>query len=62
MKDRGIEAKRMRFVHSTRRSEAKMILVEAVRGGRAGVKVEDPLYIYGEDGGYTQEMEKVYSA
>jgi len=62
MKDRGIEAKRMRFVHSTRRSEAKMILVEAVRGGREGVKVEDPLYIYGEDGGYTQEMEKVYSA
>ncbi len=62
MKDRGIEAKRMRFVHSTRSSEAKMILLEAVRGGRAGLKVEAPFYIYREDGGYTEEMERIYKA
>jgi len=62
MKDKGIEAKRMRFVHSTRSSEAKMILLEAVRGGRAGLKVEAPFYIYREDGGYTEGMERIYKA
>lgn len=62
MKHKGIEAKRMRFVHSTRSSEAKMVLLEGVQGGRSGLKVEVPLYIYREDGGYTQEMERIYNA
>ncbi len=61
MKRKGIESKRMRFVHSTPSSEAKMVLLEAVRGGKAGLKVEAPFFIYKEDGGYTEEMEKIYN-
>lgn len=60
MRSRGIEAKRMRFVHSNSSAEAKMVLVEAVQGGRAGVKVEAPFCIYREDGGYSEEMKKIY--
>ena len=60
MRKRGIEAKRMRFVHSIPSAEAKMVLVEAVQGGRAGIKVEAPFCIYREDGGYSEEMEKIY--
>jgi len=60
MRRRGIESKRMRFVHSTPSTEAKMVLLEAVQGGRVGLKVEEPLYIYREDGGYTEEMERLY--
>jgi tRNA1Val (adenine37-N6)-methyltransferase len=62
MRGKGIEAKRMRFVHSTTSSEAKMVLLEAVQGGRVGLKVEEPLYVYGEDGRYTEEMERIYKA
>jgi tRNA1Val (adenine37-N6)-methyltransferase len=62
MRGKGIEAKRMRFVHSTTSSEAKMVLLEAVQGGRVGLKVEGPLYVYREDGGYTEEMERIYKA
>jgi tRNA1Val (adenine37-N6)-methyltransferase len=62
MKRKGIETKRIRFVHSTPSSEAKMVLLEAVQGGRVGLRVEDPLYIYREEGGYTEEMEKIYKA
>jgi tRNA1Val (adenine37-N6)-methyltransferase len=62
MRGKGIEAKRIRFVHSRLSSEAKMVLIEAVQGGRAGLKVEEPLYIYREDGRYTEEMENVYKA
>jgi tRNA1(Val) A37 N6-methylase TrmN6 len=31
-----------------------------VQGGRAGVKVEAPFCIYREDGGYSEEMQKIY--
>lgn len=68
-----LEPKRLRFVHSrpTGRSdrgaaaaddkaEAKMLLLEAVKGGRPGVKVEKPLFVYKEDGSYTEDLKMVY--
>ena len=57
----GVEPKRIRFVHSTISSESKMVLLEAVKGGRTYLRVEKPLYIYEEDGGYTEEMEAIYN-
>ena len=61
LKKRGMEPKRLRFVHSSPATEAKMVLIEAVKGGRTGLKVEKPLYIYKEDGSYTDEMKAVYT-
>lgn len=60
LKKRGIEIKRLRFVHSHMLSVAKMVLVEAVKGGKGGVKVERPLYMYNEHGGHSDEMVQVY--
>jgi tRNA1Val (adenine37-N6)-methyltransferase len=61
MRDKDIEPKRLRFVHSTASSESKMVLLEAVKGGRAGLKVEKPLFIYEHDGRYSDEMEAIYN-
>lgn len=55
-----LEIKRLRFVHSTSSSEAKMVLIEAVKGGKPGLKVEKPLIIYNEDRSYREEMEELY--
>ena len=60
LKERGMEVKRLRFVHSHVLSAAKMVLVEAVKGGKGGVKVERPLYIYNEQGGHSEEMIQIY--
>jgi tRNA1Val (adenine37-N6)-methyltransferase len=60
LKERGMEVKRLRFVHSHMLSVAKMVLVEAVKDGKGGVKVERPFYIYNEDGGYNEEMLQIY--
>ena len=60
LKKKNLEPKRLRFIHSTRSSEAKMVLVEAVKGGRTGLKVENPLFLYNEDGSYTEEMLEIY--
>lgn len=60
LREKRMEIKRLRFVHSTPSAEAKMVLVEAITGGRAGLKVERPLIIYSESGGYTDEMLALY--
>lgn len=42
----GLEPKRVRWVHSFAGDAALLVLVEAVKGGRSGVKVAPPLLIY----------------
>ncbi len=59
LKDNGFEPKRMRFVHTKRDRNADMVIVEAVLGGGAGMKVISPLIIYGEDNKYTDEVGKI---
>ncbi len=74
LKKARLEPKRMRFVHSRRvgpclpsgrpptksGEEAKMVLIEAVKGSGTWLKIESPLYIYDKGKEYTAEMKKVY--
>ena len=62
LKKQAMEPKRLRFVHSRVSSEAKMVLLDAVKGGRTGIKVENPLFLYNDDGSYTDEMMEIYVA
>jgi tRNA1(Val) A37 N6-methylase TrmN6 len=55
-----LEPKRLRFVHSRRGDEAKMVLLEAVKGSGRWLKVEPPFYIYEKGSEYTLEMKKIY--
>jgi tRNA1Val (adenine37-N6)-methyltransferase len=61
LKSERLEPKRIRFVHSDDSTEAKMVLVEAVKDGRAGLKVESPFFIYTRQRGYTDEMQRIYT-
>ena len=60
MRKHNLEPKRLRFVHSNLQSEAKMVLIAAVKEGRPGVLVERPLYMYDAEGQYTDEMMGIY--
>jgi len=51
-----LEPKKMRFVHSKTGGEARMVLIEAVKGSGMWLKVLPPLYIYQADAYYTQEL------
>ncbi len=58
-----IEPKRLRMVHPRQGEAAKMVLLEGRKGGRPGLQVEKPLYIYknGEGGrDYTEEVLQMY--
>jgi len=59
----GIEPKRLRMVHPRQGEGAKMVLLEGCKGGRPGLLVEKPLYVYkdnksGRD--YTEEVQQMY--
>src|SRR3712207_8835727 len=56
-----LEPKSMRFVHSRVGKAPKLVLVEFVKGGKPEVKVLEPLYVYKDNGGYTQEILDIYS-
>lgn len=55
-----LEPKRMKMVHPFVDKEANMVLIEAVRGGKSMIKVEAPIVVYREPGGYTQEIYDIY--
>lgn len=56
-----MEPKRIRFVYSNYESESKLVLIEAVKNGKPFLKTEKPLYIYNNDGSYTNEVLKIYN-
>ena len=56
----GLEPKRMRLVHPYIDREPNMVLLEALKGGRSGMKVEKPLIIFQKPGKYTEEIYDTY--
>ena len=56
----GIEPKRCRMIHSRSTDPARLVLVEGVKGARAGIEIASPLVIYDEDGSNTSEIEAMF--
>ncbi|MCI8742281.1 MAG: tRNA1(Val) (adenine(37)-N6)-methyltransferase [Lachnospiraceae bacterium] len=55
-----LEPKRMKMVHPYADREANMVLLEAVRGGGAMMKVEAPVIVFREPGVYSEEIVTTY--
>lgn len=55
-----LEPKKLRMVHPYVGKEATMVLVEAVKGSNAFLKVEPPLVVYKTPNEYTDEIYKIY--
>lgn len=51
---------RLRMVHGNDGAEARMFLVELVKGRKGELRVLPPLFVYGGDGGYGEEMVRIY--
>lgn len=52
--------KRMRFVHGNQDKVSKLVLLELKYGGKLGMIVEPPLFIYEMDGSYSEEVQAYY--
>lgn len=55
-----LEPKRIRGVHATAEKEAKIVLIEATKGGGRGLRWLPPLIISDADGNKTQEWRRIY--
>ncbi len=55
----GLEPKRIKFVYETVEKDSTLVLIEAQKCGKVGLKVEKPLIQYEIDGKMTKEYEKL---
>lgn len=60
MRKHRIEPKRIRLVHPNSQKAPNIVLVEGQRDGGAFLKFEKPLYVYNDDGKYSEEIDKIY--
>lgn len=55
-----LEPKYLQFVHSTYNKKPNLLLLECVKAAKPELKILDPLYIYNEDGKYTEQIFDIY--
>lgn len=60
MRKHKIEPKNIRMVHPNTKKAPNIVLVEGQRDGGAFLKWEPPLYVYNDEGGYSEEIDRIY--
>lgn len=61
MRKYNLEPKILKVVYSKNNSEPKLVLIKGIKNGKAFLKIENPLYIYDENGNYTKEIKEIYN-
>ena len=56
-----LEPKNIKFVYSNKNKEPKLVLIKAVKNANRFLKIDKPLFVYDEDGKYTDELLKIYN-
>jgi tRNA1Val (adenine37-N6)-methyltransferase len=60
LRERKLEPKRLRSVHSSENKPASLLLIEAVKRAGTGLEIAPPLIVHDPGGGYTAEMMDIY--
>ena len=60
MSDKCLEPKRLRFVCADASKAPSLVLIEARRGGRPGLKIEPCLFLNDKDGKESEEYKRIY--
>lgn len=56
-----LEPKKLRFVYPNINKEPNLILIKATKNAKPFLKIEKPLYVYNQNGEYTEEILKIYN-
>lgn len=56
-----LEIKELRFIHTNSNSQANLVLIKAVKFAKPFLKVQKPLYVYKENGEYSDDILKIYN-
>lgn len=60
MRNEQIEPKMLRMIHSNRESNARLMLIEGIKGARPGLNVAPPLIVYDANGAYSAEVQQMF--
>ena len=61
MRKQKIEPKEIKFVYPKINKEPNLILIKGIKNARPFLKIDKPIYVYNEDGEYTDEILKIYN-
>lgn len=61
MRKYSIEPKWLRLVHPSPGKKPNLLLISGTRAGNPELRVQEPLYIYDENGEYTDEIKLIYN-
>lgn len=61
MRKEKIEPKQIRFVYPKISKEPNLVLIKGVKNAKPFLKIDKPLYVYNDDGTYTEEILKIYN-
>ncbi len=56
-----IEPKEMKFVYSNKDKPPKLLLIKGIKNAKPYLRVHENLYIYDENGNYTEKILKIYN-
>lgn len=56
-----LEPKKIRFIHPKVGEKPNIFLIKAVKYSKPELKFDKPLYVYNDDGTYTDEIDEIYS-
>ncbi len=56
-----LEPKHIRLVHPKVAEKPNMVLIKAVKAANRELKFDKPLYVYNNDGSYTEEIYRIYN-
>lgn len=54
-----MEPKRIKFVAPRKNKKPNLVLIQFIKGGGVELKIEEDLFVYGEDG-YTEDIRRIY--
>lgn len=60
MKKYGFEPKRVKLCYPKQGMAANILLIEGIKNGKSGLKIESPLIIHNQDGSYTDEVKAMF--
>ena len=61
MREEKIEPKKIRLVYPNKDKKANLVLIYGVKNGNSFLELEKNLYVYDQNGNYTDEILKIYN-
>ena len=61
MRKNNIEPKKIKFVYPNKNKITNMVLIKGVKNGKPFLEFDENLYVYSEDGKYTNEILRIYN-